>query len=539
MRRIIYFILGLCFVLPIKSDAQNNAYFPVKDFFFNEYHSWKSIPNPFLSDYEDGSLFTRDSYTKDNKTYYTLYFNYNYYYNTGSSGQTSIGFNQRIVGDLNYDTLQNKVYLNDELLYDFSLNEGDVYPLTTQYTFIDSNIRVLNIDTIIDPYNIVRKVFHIGYINGSPICNFNSSSSCAVIIEGIGNVNGMFSPLIDCFEDCSNSLTCASINNKTYTFSNTISTGFCNINNNLKSNAAFPDSNYSYYEVKYHRIFETDPSSVLRYSIYYKKDTLINNSKYHLLYLKYKIFITSGPPNVQGDIPIALLRNDKVSKKVFIKRMGFNYWNFNIPLDSTEKLLYDFSLKVGDFYSPNAHNYISNPDSLFVKKIDTIVDPDNIKRAVYIVDTKQGNLSIWKGLVVEGIGGRNGLLGSILDFMDWSYQEDFICYANNNFSYQVNPTDSSAYIGYNSYPCDTRVIVSTPTYKFNEINIYPNPARDKLYISGINTISEIRIYNTIGKLLKTISTKVNNIDILDLPPGLYTLLVFDDTKSYYSKFIKQ
>lgn len=539
MHQIKYVLLSLFFALPIISDAQNNAYFPVKDFFFKEYHSWKSIPNPFLSDYEDGSLFTRDSYTKDNKTYYKLYFNYNYYYNTGSSGQTSTGFNQRFVGDLNYDTLQNKVYLNDELLYDFSLNEGDVYPLTTQYTFIDSNIRVLNIDTIIDPYNIVRKVFHIGNINGSPICDFNSSSSCAVIIEGIGNVNGMFSPLIDCFEDCSNSLTCASINNKTYTFSNIISTGFCNINNNLKSNAAFPDSNYSYYEIKYHRMFETDPFNELRYSIYYKKDTLINNSKYHLLYLKYRTFIPSGPPpNIQGDIPIALLRNDKTNKKVYIKRFGFNYWNFNIPLDSTEKLLLDFSLKVGDYYTPKANNnFIS--DSLFVRKIDTIIDPDNIKRAVYILDTKQGNLSIWNGLVVEGIGGRNGLLGSVLDVMNSSYQEDFFCYSNNNFNYQLSFLHDVVIANYNNYICDSRVILNTLERKKSFISIYPNPASETINISGIDNISEIRIYNTIGNLLKTISTKDNNIDILDLPPGLYMLFVSDDTKTYYTKFIKQ
>jgi hypothetical protein len=538
MRWKIYFALPLFLFYSVKTNAQNNAYFPVKDFFFNEYHSWKSIPNPFLSDYEDGSLFTRESYTKDNKTYYKLYFNYNYYHNTGASGQTSYGFNQRYVGDLNYDTLQNKVYLNNELLYDFSLNEGDIYPLTTQYTTINSNIRVLNIDTIVDPYNIIRKIFYIGYINNSLICDFNGSSICAVIIEGIGNLNGMFSPLIDCFEDCTNTLSCASFNNKNYTFSNNITTGFCNINNNLNSNAAFPDSNYSYYEVKYHRLFDMAPFDELRYSIYYKKDTLINNNKYHLLYFKYKTFIPSGPPpNIQGDKPIALLRNDKVNKKVFIKRMGFNYWNFNIPLDSTEKLLYDFSLKVGDFYSPNAHNYTSNPDSLFVKKIDTIVDPDNIKRAVFIMDTKAGDLP-WKGIVIEGIGGRNGLLGSILDFMDWSYQEDFFCYSNNNFSYQVNPYDSATYIGYNSYPCDTRIILSTSNNYLNKVNVHPNPASETIYFSDINNINEIMIYNNLGVLVKTETINDNKIDIKELASGIYLMYLFSDEKIYHTKFIK-
>ncbi len=538
MRWIIYFSLPLFLFYSVKTNAQNNAYFPVKNFYFNEYHSEKSIPNPFLSDYEEGSIFTRDSFINNNKTYYKLYFNQSYLRNTGSNGQTITGFKQSYVGDLNYDTLQNKVYLNDVLLYDFSLNEGDIYPLTSQYLYIDSNIRVLNIDTIIDPYNIARKVFYIGNINNTFNCNFNSSISCAVIIEGIGNLTGILGPLFDCFEDCTNSLNCASINNNNYTFSNTISVGLCPINNNKKSNSAFPDSNYFYNEIKYHRVFEMSPFDEFQYSVYYKKDTIINNTKHHLLNLKYKMVFPSGPPpNIQGDRPIALIRNDKFNKRVYIKRFGFDYWNFSIPFDSTEKLLYDFSLKVGDYYTPNANTNKFIIDSLFVKKISTLIDPDNIKRNVFILDNKQGDLT-WKGIVVEGVGGRNGLLGSELDVMNWSFQEDFLCYSLNNFNYKVYPFDSTTTIDYNTYPCDTRVILSTSNNYLSKINLHPNPASETIYFSDINNINEIMIYNNLGVLVKTEIINDNKIDVKDLASGIYLMYLFSDEKIYHTKFIK-
>ena len=223
------FISLVIIVCTLKTNAQNTTLFPVDNFFMNEYHSEKSIPNPFLFDYEEGSIFTKDHYTKNNKTYYQLYYNYSYFKNTSPNGHTSSGFNQRHIGDLNYDTLLNKVFLNDVLLYDFSLNEGDIYPVTCQHLDLDSNIRVVNIDTIVDPYNIIRKVFYINNFNHTNNCSFSYSSSCAVIIEGIGSVNGILGPLFDCFEDCSHKLNCAKINNKNYEFSNGISIGSCSI----------------------------------------------------------------------------------------------------------------------------------------------------------------------------------------------------------------------------------------------------------------------------------------------------------------------
>lgn len=538
MRLLILITICFCLFSPLKSEAQNNALFPVKDFFFNESHSWKSTPNPFLSDFENGSLFTKDSYTHNNKTYYRLYFNYSYNYNTGSSGQTSSGFSQKFVGDLNYDTAHNKVYLNDELLYDFSLKEGDIYPLTTQYTSLDSNIRVLNIDTLLDPYNISRKIFYIGYISSANNCNFHGSSTCAVIVEGIGNLKGILAPLFDCFEDCSNSLNCGKINNNSYSFNNGVEIGSCTFNGNKNLSSSFPDNNYFYNEAQYHTRFEMLPMDVFYYTVYHKKDTLINNTLHQVLNMRYKTHFYNGPlPDIQGDIPIAILRNDKANKKVYIKKFGFAYWNFYIPKDSSEKLLYDFSLKVGDYYTPNASYRVNITDSLFVKKIDTIIDADNIKRAVYFIDTKDSSL-LEKGIVVEGIGGRNGLFGSIYGVMDWSYYEDLFCYSINNYHYELNASNDYANINYSNYRCDTLLILSTENSKQKNIIIYPNPANNFLQFNINETSAEISIFNNMGVLIKHEITVENKIDINSLIPGIYYIHIKANGDMYSSKFVK-
>lgn len=525
----------ICF---FQSKAQLTADFPVDNFFMNEYHSEKSIPNPFLFDYEEGSIFTRDHYTKNNKTYYQLYYNYSYLQNTSPNGHTTSGFKQRYIGVLNYDTLENKVFLNDVLLYDFSLNEGDIYPVTSQHLNLDPNIRVVNIDTVVDPYNIVRKVFYIKNINNTINCSFSNSIACAVIIEGIGNVNGLLGPLFDCNEDCSHSLNCAKIKNNNYEFSNGISIGSCSIFNNKNLSNEFPDSNYVYFEKKYHRLFESEPFDEFHYTIYHKKDTLINNTNYQLLNIKYRIILPSGPPpNVQGDKPIALIRNDKANKKVYIKKFGFRYWNFQIPTDLTEKLLFDFSLKVGDYYTPNSSQNTNIPDSLFVIKVDTIIDADNIKRAVYIIDSKTLNL-IWKGIVIEGIGGRNGLLGSIFDVMDWSYQEDFNCYSINNYNYEAYFFDSNAGLDYIDYPCDTLSFVSTQNIYLSKITVYPNPSSDYVFFNIQENIKEINIYSQFGVKMWSGKAMGSSVDVKNLVPGIYILNVISSTNSYVSKFLK-
>jgi hypothetical protein len=68
------------------------------------------------------------------------------------------------------------------------------------------------------------------------------------------------------------------------------------------------------------------------------------------------------------------------------------------------------------------------------------------------------------------------------------------------------------------------------TYKFD---VSPNPAIDKIYINSITIIKDVKIYNSVGKLV--IQTYQNEIELNSLSPGIY-FIVADNNPAL--KFIK-
>lgn len=58
----------------------------------------------------------------------------------------------------------------------------------------------------------------------------------------------------------------------------------------------------------------------------------------------------------------------------------------------------------------------------------------------------------------------------------------------------------------------------------NNIKIYPNPAKDLITIKGIEKVSSAHIYTLTGRYMKS-NRNPNTIDVSDLSPGTYTLLI--------------
>ncbi|MFP3597487.1 T9SS type A sorting domain-containing protein [Chryseobacterium sp. SIMBA_029] len=74
----------------------------------------------------------------------------------------------------------------------------------------------------------------------------------------------------------------------------------------------------------------------------------------------------------------------------------------------------------------------------------------------------------------------------------------------------------------------------------NNISIYPNPAKDIIYIKGINSIEKAEIYNMVGQKVKTFNSGEDRIDVSSLSKGNYILHVFVKGEvSHNHKFIKQ
>ena len=66
--------------------------------------------------------------------------------------------------------------------------------------------------------------------------------------------------------------------------------------------------------------------------------------------------------------------------------------------------------------------------------------------------------------------------------------------------------------------------------------VYPNPARQSIRIEGLDTASEVQVYNTLGELVKTVKVDANNeINIAELAVGLYLVRCSEVTM----RFVKE
>jgi photosystem II stability/assembly factor-like uncharacterized protein len=68
------------------------------------------------------------------------------------------------------------------------------------------------------------------------------------------------------------------------------------------------------------------------------------------------------------------------------------------------------------------------------------------------------------------------------------------------------------------------------------ISIFPNPASDKLIINLNSSEFEIEVYNSFGKRLRKIKNE-NELDVSNLPGGIYFIKIFNGNKYFSKKFI--
>ena len=108
-----------------------------------------------------------------------------------------------------------------------------------------------------------------------------------------------------------------------------------------------------------------------------------------------------------------------------------------------------------------------------------------------------------------------------------------------DFSNSENIVDIGAY----EY-IDPSLTINSLSLNLQESFIYPNPAINKVTISGINSKTTILIVDLLGKkykLTKIIQMELNSvsIDVSSLKSGLYFIKVESDNKSRIFKLLKQ
>ena len=79
--------------------------------------------------------------------------------------------------------------------------------------------------------------------------------------------------------------------------------------------------------------------------------------------------------------------------------------------------------------------------------------------------------------------------------------------------------------------------LSTEDNTMNIVKVYPNPVKDKLFISGNESPITVTIFNVLGKEVLSIKN-TNNINVQALPSGVYVIRISDGVGQTNRKFIK-
>lgn len=272
---------------------------------------------------------------------------------------------------------------------------------------------------------------------------------------------------------------------------------------------SFPDSNATWNYKLQANCFANGTADE-DYSIVISGDTLLNNRTYHKLYTPFVASLSTGTCGGILNGYKGAIREDVIGKKVYI-----------IPSqDTTEQLLYDFTLQVGDTVKGYTPLFPSQPDTVI--SMDSILIGSSFRKR-WIINTCY-NISI-----IEGIGSTYGFFekspGCLTDFADFTLN----CFQQNSQTMYPNSTTN----------CQLITSLKTIPKVEENISIYPNPSNGSLTIDFRTIqIKEIRLINLLGDIIFSQKLgKESKLDIHNLPQGYFFLHMTDPYNQTISKKI--
>ena len=273
----------------------------------------------------------------------------------------------------------------------------------------------------------------------------------------------------------------------------------------------FPDSNAIWNFHLYLYCFSNGTADEY-YSITFSGDTLISNQTYHKLSTP---FVQSFSTGTCGEINTGYkgaIRQDAANKKVF----------YIPPAESTEQLIYDFNMQVGDtvrgFIETNAF-----PTDI-VQSIDSVLVGNTYR--------KRWNInSCYNIYFIEGIGSTYGLIerspGCITDQADYS----ITCFQQDGHTLYPDTTTS----------CKLITSMNSVKKELSVLIILPNPSNGSFTVDfeQAMNIKEVRLTDLLGNII--LQQQTNNqtkIKINNLQSGTYFLTIIDnDNRAMTRKII--
>ncbi len=238
--------------------------------------------------------------------------------------------------------------------------------------------------------------------------------------------------------------------------------------------------------------------------IFFEGDTIIKGETYSKIWFyNYETFHIDSfcPPfevsTQKYPLTNVFLREDTSEQKVYILNLG---------LDSTEFLLYDFSLELGDTFH---FHYEEFNGVLFTTSVDSVFLGDSIwRKRIEVI----GEFSGQSRAFIEGIG--NMYFGVIHgDYYTDAYYR-LLCYRDKQMPI-FGPC--------NMFSTDIGECIK------QKITIVPNPTRDKIEIKDCDIDYNVEIYNSFSiKIFEENNLTGNHvIDLSGFPPGIYFIRIIN------------
>jgi hypothetical protein len=259
--------------------------------------------------------------------------------------------------------------------------------------------------------------------------------------------------------------------------------------------------------------FQCSCCSDFQYSI--TGDTVINTLTYHKLQKTGVKYLEDLIGNCTSNIAYGInqyagcFRNDSTNKLVY----------FIFPFTSTDTVLYDFNLSIGDTVPPsplndngNFINVVTDIDSVFL---------GGVYRKRFKLD------SCWQQLYyIEGIGSTYGLLSPTMCPFEAMY--NLQCFTKNALTVYPNSTTTCSIV--------TSI---NESIQINRFSIFPNPTTGTLFITTELQSYDISIFNSTGQLIKRKNFNSNStlLDISDLPTGLFLIQISKNNEELYKQTI--
>jgi hypothetical protein len=250
-------------------------------------------------------------------------------------------------------------------------------------------------------------------------------------------------------------------------------------------------------------------------------DTVINSIKYTKLFTTWRATsYMSGPCEFTY-----------VNDPVYFKQYGCamrtdedSHVYIVVAGETEERLLYDFSVSVGDTLIFNSMTGMSN--YYYVNNIDSILIGNSYRKRITL-NTNYGAHDVW----IEGIGSTTGL--SATWEICWENCEAFLaCYQENGV--MLYPVE---------YTCNLcGIVTNLNSIIENKISIYPNPVDEDLFIDFPDDYkrTSIRISDLSGRIIyRQEVAEIKQIRILgkDLKNGLVILEIVSRDGIHYRRKI--